>query len=360
MKKYVNLDIFYPSGILACQNLKEYICLHTLEHLIFNNLSKIFKLNPFRDAKGGISLGYLGIKLRIGNSEVEKVLDYFSDFAVKICRISRQDFLCEKRRLKEEEYLHQVQNWRKLEHFIFAKIFEKDILNYKTSEYLKILEKLKLADIIDFAHSFIEPKNFFIFKFQNNNWKIIKSINQNFKLEEEQLKNFNNKQIKIHMTSLPSCFILLNYFKSSFENIFLYDYLINQEFLIKFFEETIFEEGLAYTYYFDKFFNIFSKVITITTIPTTNLSRVKKRFINFFNEDFVKKSVENFMSFRDKEVLKSKKNFYNKFRPAIINHYLTYKKLIPKREVIRKLKALNEKDFRNFLVDLGTIFISQK
>lgn len=66
------------------------------------------------------------------------------------------------------------------------------------------------------------------------------------------------------------------------------------------------------------------------------------------------------MSFRDKEVLKSKKNFYNKFRPAIINHYLTYKKLIPKREVISKLKALNEKDFRNFLVDLGTIFISQK
>lgn len=73
------------------------------------------------------------------------------------------------------------------------------------------------------------------------------------------------------MTSLPSCFIILNYFKTSFEDIFFYDYLTNQEFLIKFFEETIFEEGLAYTYYFDKFFNIFSKVITITTIPTKQI-----------------------------------------------------------------------------------------
>lgn len=194
MLKVTTLNIYYPYGILNCQDLKDAVCLHLLEHLICRNLSKIFKVNVFDDIKGSILPGYIRFVLKINEDNLGQLIDYFRNIEINVNKINKADFLCEKRRLKEEEYINR-KDWRsQIEKPMLAKIFNKDLINYKSSEYLKALDKVKLDEAINLSQTFFDEKNFFIFSYQNDKPKVIKEIDKNFVLNDNFLSVRNIKK----------------------------------------------------------------------------------------------------------------------------------------------------------------------
>lgn len=92
------------------------------------------------------------------------------------------------------------------------------------------------------------------------------------------------------------------------------------------------------------------------TIPTSRLFFLRNEIKKNLNKDFINQLVENFKEGKIIATKKINKNFCKTFEPAIIFHYLTYKKLPSKRKTIKELKRLTSKKYKKFLNELQIIF----
>nr|MCS7201026.1 hypothetical protein [Patescibacteria group bacterium] len=346
----INLSIYYPRGILNCKDLSELARLHLLEHLIVVNISEIFNLDRIGNIKGGTNLNYFIIKFRIGESKVDEVVNYFNNFISNLKKIKKRTFFVEKDRLKEEEYLTRKDYFYQLKEVIFSRIFDSKLFDYSMKKFLKILDEMRLSEIIDFTHLFNE-KHFFIFAFRNKPY-LVKEVEDNLDLDLDMPSFYKGEIIKIKKGFLPQHFILFNYFDHDFEKMFFYDLLVKQKSFLDFLRKIVFEKGFSYNYRIERYFYLLNKFISLITISTTNLKKVKVEFKRFLDHN---REIENFVALKEREIKRSEEKFYHKFKPAIVSYYLKNRKLPHKLEVIKRLKELSYGNFKHFISNLQNI-----
>lgn len=357
----MKLNIIYPRGTLYCNNLTEIVALHLVEHLIYFDLKKKLNIDLLDKESfiGGISSGYLGFKLDgFRNYNLNFVKEYFSNLQENLKKVDPRIFLIEKRRIVEEENFYNYCWDKKLERLIFSKILGKKILNYNVKDYINTLKKLSFKDVLNFSKKFFDKNNFLILSTSGEKIKIIKSPNK-YLIFQNHFDNLTEKELIIKTKNSPSFCVYLFIVNASFEDIFLYDLLINRDVIKEFINKNIiFGKSLAYGYFFYPTFYFLSTLVDFIIIPTTKPLKVKQEFEEFLKKEIYQEIARKFENIKKEEFKKSRKRFLKKFNPAIIKYCFTNKKVPDKKEILNNLSKLTLKDFKNFLLyNLKTVLI---
>jgi hypothetical protein len=141
------------------------------------------------------------------------------------------------------------------------------------------------------------------------------------------------------------------------------EYLLFLKFLDKkhknFFENSVVDKGLAYSYIQRSIYLMLDKIIFTLIIPTSKVNHLSKIYEKYFKNFFDSSSEKEFLDFKKSEIKRIKKNLFNFFEPYIIKSIFEYGKYPLKKDIFNKLveytklKNITENKLKPILIKIN-------
>jgi len=339
-----NYKIYFPKGIISCKNYKEKICLHLLEHLIVNTLSKKFSLKISENIKASINFDYIWFHLNIQEKFISDVDNFFKNIKKNI---SKSAFSIEKKRVFEELLWHKynlIDPTRKIEEIIFSKIYKFHFIEPPFNYASKILKRVNFEDVIYFIDKFFDYSEMLFLEFSDSKFRIIKKPKKFVEFERNLFFDQRINFYKLKNRKLFQGCIFVFLLENNPTTILFSRYL--DKYIDSVIKENIIFKGLAYSYFYKPFYLFLDKIIVLILIPTSKPQVVFNTFNKALNprKFLFSESVINFK----KDILKLiKTKFFKFFEPYIVFLIFKNQKLYPLRQTFEKIRNLDFKDFKN-------------